>query len=182
MAGVTTHTRHRDPFADPGHDHSLCATDVMSRAERLCAARGARLTAIRRRVLEALAADHAPAGAYEVIDRLSREGERPPAPITVYRALDFLLQQGLAHRIESRNAFVACTGRHDGARREPVVFMICETCGAVGEAQAGDFAEALASLARASGFRPRAPVIAISGECSSCHASARKRKADDLDA
>jgi Fur family zinc uptake transcriptional regulator len=158
-------------FERPGHDHSACADRLLARAERLCEARGAKLTDIRRRVLEALAADHAPAGAYDVIDRLAREGDKPPAPITVYRALDFLLAQGLAHRIESRNAFVACSHDHAAADGAPVVFLICENCGAVGEAATMDFAKALEALAQTSGFRPRAPVIEISGECAHCRAA-----------
>lgn len=158
-----------DVFAAPGHDHRACAGDLIRRAEEVCAARGARLTEIRRNVLGALAADHAPAGAYEVIERLAANGGKPLAPVTVYRALDFLLAQGLAHRIESRNAYVACSREHghaDGV--EPVVILICEHCGSVGEAAAGVFAEALETLASASGFRPRAPVIEISGECGHC--------------
>lgn len=166
-------THHEHAFAEPGHDHRACARDVLERAEAICASRGAKLTEIRRRVLEALAADHAPAGAYEVIERLAQAGDKPPAPITVYRALDFLLEQGLAHRIESRNAFVACSSREHGAGSgAPVVFLICEKCGAVGEASTDAFAEALGALALSSGFRPRAPVIEIAGECAHCRAEA----------
>lgn len=170
-----THARPQTPslpsFAAPGHDHGACADAVIERAEALCAARGARLTDIRRQVLSALAADHAPAGAYDVIGRLSARGAKPPAPITVYRALDFLLAHGLAHRIESRNAYVACSRDHGGAESGPVVFLICETCGSVGEAASPDFSEALDALARASDFRPRAPVIELSGECAHCRAA-----------
>lgn len=157
-----------EAFAPPEHDHDACAGAVLRRAEALCAARGARLTAIRRSVLVALAADHAPAGAYEVIERLSAGGGRPPAPITVYRALDFLLAHGLAHRIESRNAYVACSHDHEAHTDEPVVFLICEDCGAVGEAGSSAFAGALDELAHASGFTPRAPVIEVAGRCSHC--------------
>lgn len=165
------HADHKhDLFAGPGHDHRACAGAVLDRAEALCAARGARLTDIRRKVLAALAADHAPAGAYDVIERLSAKGGKPPAPITVYRALDFLLAHGLAHRIESRNAYVACNHDHLGAEGEPTVFLICERCGAVGEASTKAFADALEALARSSGFHPRAPVIEVSGECAHCRA------------
>ncbi|GLK81890.1 transcriptional repressor [Methylopila turkensis] len=169
-----THSHsHAEPFAAPGHDHDACAQDVIARAERLCSARGARLTDMRRRVLEALAADHAPAGAYEVIERVTRAGERAPAPITVYRALDFLLAHGLAHRIESRNAFVACNHEHGAGGSEPVVFLICERCGAVGEASSPGFSAALEALARAAGFHARAPVIEIAGDCAHCQTEAK---------
>ena len=89
-----------------------------------------------------------------------------PAPITVYRALDFLRDNGLVHRIESRNAFVACVHNHGGA--DLVVFLICERCGAVGEAPGGGVAEALKASSRAAGFAPKSPVIEIAGICSHC--------------
>ena len=98
-------------FPTPGHDHERCASDAIAHAEAICAARKERLTPIRRRVLEALLASHQPLGAYELIDRLAVRGARP-APITIYRALDFLREQGLVHRIESRNAFIACVQNH----------------------------------------------------------------------
>jgi Fur family transcriptional regulator, zinc uptake regulator len=98
------------------------------------------------------------------MERLA-DGSRP-APITVYRALDFLRDNGLVHRIESRNAFVACVHNHAGS--DPVVFLICERCGAVGEAAGGAAAEALKASCRAVGFAPKSPVIEIAGVCSHC--------------
>lgn len=75
--------------------------------------RSARLTSQRRDVLSCVARSHAAVGAYEVIDRMADHGPRP-APITVYRALDFLAAHGLIHKIESRNAYVACSHAHEG--------------------------------------------------------------------
>ena len=121
-------------FPSPDHDHGSCATAAIAHAEELCAAREQRLTPMRRHVLETLLASHKPLGAYEIMERLADQGR--PAPITIYRALDFLRDNGLVHRIESRNAFVACVHNHAGA--DPVVFLICERCGAVGEAPGGD--------------------------------------------
>ena len=120
-------------FPAPDHDHDRCTSSAIAHAETLCAARAQRLTPIRRQVLEALLASHKPLGAYEIIDHLA--GDTRPAPITVYRALDFLRDNGLVHRIESRNAFVACVHNHAGD--DLVVFLICERCGAVGEAPGG---------------------------------------------
>jgi len=137
----------------------------MAHAEALCAARAERLTPTRRQVLEALAASHRPLGAYEIIDRLAVEGTRH-APITIYRALDFLLDNGLAHRIESRNAFVACINNHGAS--DLVVFLICESCGAVGEAPAAAVAATLKAAAKEAGFSPRSPVIEIAGICAHC--------------
>ncbi len=137
----------------------------MATAEAVCLERGQRLTAIRRRVLDELLASHKPLGAYEIIDRLADQGTRP-APITAYRALEFLRENGLVHRIESRNAFIACV--HDHPAGEPVVFLICEHCGAVGEASSADLAASLMSAARAAGFTPKSPVIEIGGVCNHC--------------
>jgi Fur family zinc uptake transcriptional regulator len=153
-------------FPRPDHDHGRCSADAMTHAETLCASRGERLTPIRRQVLEVLAAQHRPLGAYDIIDQLA--GPRR-APITVYRALDFLLENGLIHRIESRNAFIACINNHQES--DMVVFLICERCGAVGEAPAAAVAEMLKLAAKAAGFTPHAPVIEIGGVCAHCRDS-----------
>ena len=155
-------------FPTPGHDHDRCAHDAIAHAEAICEARKERLTPIRRRVLEALLASHAPLGAYELIDRLATDGARP-APITVYRALDFLRAQILVHRIESRNAFIACVHNHESG--DPVVFLICEKCGAVGEAASAAVADTIKTASRAAGFTPKTPVIEISGICAHCKAA-----------
>jgi Fur family zinc uptake transcriptional regulator len=137
----------------------------MAIAEAQCEKQGLRLTPIRRHVLGVLLESHQPLGAYEIMERLAPQGPRP-APVTVYRALDFLRENGLIHRIESRNAFVACV--HNHASAEPVVFLICERCGAVGEAASLAVAATLSSAARAAGFTPRSPVIEIGGICAHC--------------
>jgi Fur family zinc uptake transcriptional regulator len=160
-------TNLRAAFPAPDHDHDRCASDAIAHAEAICAARHERLTPMRRRVLEALLASHAPLGAYELIDRLSVRGQRL-APVTIYRALDFLREQGLVHRIESRNAFIACVANH--ASGDPVVFLICEKCGAVGEAASAAVAATIKSASRAAGFSPKTPVIEISGICAHCKA------------
>ena len=156
-------------FHAPGHDHQRCTADALAHAEALCAERSQRLTPIRRQVLEALLASHKPLGAYEMIDRLAVRGARP-APITIYRALDFLREQGLVHRIESRNAFIACV--HNHASGDPVVFLICEHCGAVGEAASSVVADQLKAAARSAGFTPKTPVIEITGICAHCRQAA----------
>jgi len=156
-------------FHAPGHDHERCSADALKHAEALCAARSQRLTPVRRMVLEVLLSSHRPLGAYEIIERAPSSGARP-APITIYRALDFLREQGLVHRIESRNAFVACVNDH--ADGELVVFLICEHCGEVGEAPSAGLADQLRSAARAAGFTPKAPVIEVTGICAHCDPTA----------
>jgi Fur family zinc uptake transcriptional regulator len=152
-------------FPAPDHDHDRCTSAAIAHAEAQCTTRAQRLTPIRRQVLEALLASHNPLGAYEIIERLAQKNDRP-APITIYRALDFLRENGLVHRIESRNAFVACVHNHAGD--DLVVFLICERCGAVGEGPGAAFAEALKTSSRAAGFSPKSPVIEIAGICSHC--------------
>jgi Fur family zinc uptake transcriptional regulator len=169
-------------FPAPDHDHARCAADTIGHAEALCAARGQRLTPMRRQVLEVLATSHNPLGAYEIMDRLAGSGPRGsarvsargsargdargPAPITVYRALDFLMENGLVHRIASRNAFLACV--HNHASGAVVAFLICEHCGAVGEAPAGAIGDTVAAAAKRAGFVPKMSVIEITGLCSHC--------------
>lgn len=156
------------------HDHGACARDALAYAEVVCAAGGLRFTEQRRRVLAALAQSHVPASAYEVIDRLADADGRRPAPISVYRALDFLTGHGLAHRIESKNAFVACTraGSHDhapdAAGGTATVFLLCERCGAAAEAASPALDAAVARLAAEAGFTPHARVIELRGLCPRC--------------
>jgi Fur family zinc uptake transcriptional regulator len=152
-------------FPAPDHDHNRCSADALRHAEAMCDQRAQKLTPTRRQVLEVLLQSHKPLGAYEIIDRAARHGTRH-APITVYRALDFLIENGLAHRIESRNAFIACVHPHDAA--DLVVFLICERCGEVGEAPSQAVADSLKAATRGAGFSPKTPVIEISGICSNC--------------
>ena len=151
-------------FPAPDHDHDSCASAAITHAEELCAARAQRLTPIRRQVLQALLASHKPLGAYEIMERLVQRTR--PAPITVYRALDFLRDHGLVHRIESRNAYIACIGRHEAGAM--MVFLLCELCGAVGEAPSAAVAKSLVAAAKSAGFTPKTPVVEIPGVCAHC--------------
>jgi Fur family zinc uptake transcriptional regulator len=128
------------------------------------AARG--LTPVRRAALDILTEANRPVGAYEMIDLMADAQGKRPAPISVYRALGYLLDHGLAHRLASRNAFVVC-GHSHGAE-EPVIFLICETCGDVTEATSPALTRELAGLAAAAGFRPRTRVVEIAGRCERC--------------
>jgi Fur family zinc uptake transcriptional regulator len=151
-------------FPAPDHDHARCAADLIAHAEAACAASAQRLTPLRRRVLAALASSHKPVGAYEIIALLAKAGARP-APITVYRALDFLMAQGLVHRIASRNAFIACAADHKADAA--VIFLICDICGAVGEAPATNVGPTFVAAKRV-GFAPKTAVVELTGVCSNC--------------
>ena len=160
-------TATRPTFPVPGHDHDRCASEAISHAEKVCAQRAQKFTPIRRQVLQALLSSHRPLGAYEVIEELAKSMARP-APITVYRALDFLMENGLVHRIESRNAYLACAHDHDAASM--VAFLICERCGSVGEIVAGPATQSLNDAERQTGFAPKLSVVEITGTCAHCQA------------
>jgi Fur family zinc uptake transcriptional regulator len=151
-------------FLDPHHDHAHCTADLIARAERTCERRGSKLTGQRREILSSVAQSHSAVGAYDIIERMAEHGPRP-APITVYRALDFLLAHGLVHKIECRNAFVACSHSHEG---QPAALLICETCGTVAELDAPEIFERIAQKAKAQKFSPARTVIEMSGTCGSC--------------
>jgi Fur family zinc uptake transcriptional regulator len=151
-------------FPSIDHNHSKCTADLLSRAEKACEQQGARLTSQRREILSSVAQSHSAVGAYDIIERMAAHGPRP-APITVYRGLDFLLAHGLVHKIESRNAFVACSHSHEG---QPAALLICESCGTVAELDAPEIFERLAEKARAQKFAPARTVIEMSGTCGAC--------------
>lgn len=151
-------------FADAAHDHRHCVAAAIADAQAICAARGARLTTLRRRVLELVWASHRPVGAYAILDALGRRGGAG-APPTVYRALEFLLAHGLIHRIESLNAYVGCSQpgeRHAGQ------FLICSGCGNAAELGGGAIAEAVSAEARRRGFAVERQTVEVSGVCATC--------------
>jgi len=136
----------------------------LTRAEALCEERGVRLTEQRRRVLEILWEAGRPIGAYEILEAMGG-GRRALAPPTVYRALDFLLEQGLVHKIESLHAFVGCD--HPG-QPHASQFLICDRCGAVTELEDEGVARSLRSAADGTGFQPARRVVELIGVCASC--------------
>jgi Fur family zinc uptake transcriptional regulator len=152
-------------FPSPDHDHARCVADLLKRAEAACGDRGVRLTPLRRRVLATLAASHAPLGAYEIVENLGKGGE-PAPPMSVYRALDFLVSERLAHRIESKNAYLACSHGHDGDA--VVMFLLCERCGTVAEVASRAVGRDLGEAARGVGFDVHAPVLEVAGLCDTC--------------
>ena len=152
-------------FPGRDHDHGVCVESALEQAEALCRKRGAKLTPLRRRVLEIIWESHAPLGAYDVLQRMNAEGERN-APPTVYRALDFLLKHGLIHRIESQKAFVGCAMSADDHN---ALFFICRDCGNVAETHSEAIGEAIEASATRAGFLVETPVMEISGRCQECH-------------
>lgn len=154
-------------FPAPDHDHEACLDRSMERAREAYRRRGGRLTELRETVLHQLAEGHHALGAYDIMRRLTERG-RPVAPISVYRALDSLAEAGLIHRLESRNAYVACHASHDAQR--PILFLVCDGCGAVAEAEAPELLRAVRSAAATAGFSLSGSVLEASGLCSHCAA------------
>lgn len=154
----------------PGHDHRKCVADALSTADELCAKRGVRLTDLRRRVLTLIWESHAPVGAYAIMEMLRREG-RNGMPPTVYRALDFLQEQGLVHRIASLNAFIGCS---NPAEAHATQYLICRRCGTVAEIESGAIGGAIAASARELGFDMTGQTVEIAGICRDCLESARR--------
>jgi Fur family zinc uptake transcriptional regulator len=149
-----------------GHDHASALPRLLAEAEEICRVRGVRLTDQRRAVFAALVQHGHPLGAYDLIEKLRPGSGRSPAPIAIYRALDFLQQNGLIHRLETLNAYIACP--HSHGAHESVAFLICEECQHVEEASAESVNAALNALASASGFAARRRVIELGGSCRSC--------------
>lgn len=149
------------------HEQTVAVTRGLQLAEQHCRQQGLRLTARRRRVLEILYDSKRPLGAYEILERL-RNGA-PLAPPTVYRALDFLLEQGLIHKLETLHAFIGCDHPEQPHLSQ---FLICAHCGEVTEMTDAALQQELKIAASRSGFEPRRPVIEVEGICAGCqHAS-----------
>jgi Fur family zinc uptake transcriptional regulator len=150
------------------HDHGLAGPPLaaeLANAERRCLRDGERLTAARRRVLELLLRAGRPEKAYDLMAAFGEAGE-PAKPPTIYRALAFLERQGLCHRIESLNAFVACRAGEGG---HAAAFLICDCCGATREFEAGA-ANEVARAGEAAGFSLRGVTIEAHGLCADCRA------------
>ena len=152
------------------HQHVHTA-DCHTQAERLAEAdalvqhQGARFTAMRRATYDFLLAQKAPLSAYDILAKLEDQLKKKLAPPTVYRALDFLLAQGLIHRLETSNAYLVCD--HPGEVHESV-YLVCSQCGEAQEIDDQAVSQVLQAKAQALGFRPDKQVIEVQGRCKSC--------------
>lgn len=149
------------------HDHGRCISQALSDAQAVCKDNGQRLTKIRQLVLELVWQSHKPLGAYELLPAIKEAGFNS-APPTVYRALDFLQEQGLVHRISSLNAFIGCS---QPGHKCSSCFMICEHCGMAVELESTALAQAITSMSAEVGFKPTREHIELVGCCRNCQSS-----------
>ena len=151
-------------FLKADHDHHSCVEAALEKAAEICEQRKVRLTPLRRRVLEVVWDSHKPMGAYDILGLLAAE-RGSAAPPTVYRALEFLLENSLIHRIESLNAFVGCT---KPGRDHAWQLLICRTCGRVAEISDAELERAISGAADRAGFAIQRRTIELAGLCPAC--------------
>ncbi len=149
------------------HDHRDCVAQTLQTAEQICLNKGLRLTPIRRHVLELISANHKAIGAYELLD-LFRQQDPKAKPVTIYRALDFLIESGLVHKIESLNAFIACL---QAGYQHKSAILICDQCQNAYEIDATSVYEKLFALSEAVQFKPQCLTLELHGLCANCRSS-----------
>ncbi|MFQ5981924.1 MAG: Fur family transcriptional regulator [Woeseiaceae bacterium] len=154
-------------FPPAHHDHDDCVSVAMQTAESLCRERGLRFTRLRRRVLEIVWNSHKPVGAYDILDSLKQDGKKA-APPTVYRALDFLIEADLVHRLDSINAYVGCP---DPANSHTGQFLICRECRSVAELDDADINLLVEQKVSDLGFSAIHQMLEIQGLCQDCRES-----------
>jgi Fur family zinc uptake transcriptional regulator len=159
-----TEQRNAVPFPRPSHDHSDCVAHAIETADQLCHEKGLRFTKLRRRVLELVWSSHKPVGAYDILQELNAQG-RKAAPPTVYRALEFLIEAELVHRLDSLNAFVGCA---DPSSSHSGQFLICRSCRSVAELDDGDIRSVVQKAASDLGFSAVRQMLEIQGICEAC--------------
>lgn len=160
-----SHSLTSDLFPQPEHNHGPCLDTAIGRAERAFEMQGMKLTPLRRKVFAEIAGSHRAVGAYDVLNWLSTKGDRL-APISVYRAIDALLEAGVIHRLESQNAFFACHVAHVGDRHQ--LILACQTCSLVAEVAGDAVFTAVDRATKAAGFIAHRRVVEITGLCRNC--------------
>lgn len=146
------------------HDHHNVSQRLLE-AESICTTTGSRLTPLRKEVLALILNASQPMGAYDLLAKIKSDSDRPAAPPTVYRSLDFLLEKGLIHRLTSINAYIPCCHPREGHQ---AAFLICTECKTVKEASAQALLQQLDSIAASDGFLAQHSIIEISGICQQC--------------
>ncbi|UTW44610.1 transcriptional repressor [bacterium SCSIO 12696] len=147
------------------HDHERCISAALVRAAAVCEQHNARFTQARKDVLSLLWQSHQPLGAYKIMDLLSEKRGKRVMPPTVYRALDFLLELGLIHRIASLNAYIGCP--FPGSSHKEL-FLICRICGSAAEYSADNVSDAITTAAQHANFQLESQSLELMGICPKC--------------
>lgn len=161
---MTENTTKRSPPASRVSNERRSALAV-ERAAGVFAAKNLRFTKLRQQVFAEIASTHTATGAYDVLERLAEKGTRL-APISVYRAIDALMEAGVVQRLESQNAFFAC--RVIDAKDRQQLVQACEECGAVSEIEGAAIYETIERISQAAGFTPHVKFVEVTGLCAKC--------------
>lgn len=146
------------------HNHSTCMQHAIEAAEKICNDKGVRLTAIRKRILELICTSHKAIGAYELLDLFKQEDAKAK-PVTIYRALDFLMDVGLVHKVESLNAFIGCL---QSEKQHQTAILICDNCKNAYEVDATIVYENLLNISQDLQFKTQKLTIELCGLCVNC--------------
>lgn len=149
------------------HDHQRCISAALNRAEELCANKNVRLTRIRKAVLQAIWQSHQPLGAYAIAENLNQGSNQRILAPSVYRAIEFLTNLGLIHRIASLNAYIGCPFP---GNNHSDLFLICRECGMAAECSAEGLNNQLNAIAEKAQFAPESQSLEIVGLCAQCQA------------
>ena len=158
-------SRDSPAFPNPDHNHIACLSQTLDRARLAFESQSLRLTDLRLRVFKQIAASHHAVGAYDIIEQLSHTGTRL-APVSVYRAIDALIEAGVVHRLESKNAYFACHANHASQRQN--VVLSCSTCGIIAEVDGESVFASLDALANAQNFTQASRIVELTGRCAHC--------------
>ena len=155
-------------FPAPGQQTTRRLAQAMEKATEAFDSKKLRFTELRQKVFAEIAATNTHVGAYAILDQLAAKGTRL-APISVYRAIEALMEAGVIHRLESKNAFFACRRlHHDFEKGKRPIVLACEKCGAVAEVESEGIFETIDKVARAANFNPRVKFVEVSGTCPRC--------------
>jgi Fur family zinc uptake transcriptional regulator len=149
------------------HDHDTCIQEALQNAKQICQVKGGVLTDIRRQVLELIWRNHHPVKAYDIIEKFkpSERTQGAAKPTTIYRALEFLLEKGLIHRVESLNAFIGCS---NPLHVHELILLICKKCENVQERSAERVMESIKTELQQVHFMAHSKIIEIHGVCERC--------------
>ncbi|MDG1286222.1 MAG: transcriptional repressor [Rickettsiales bacterium] len=144
--------------------HNQCTATALQKAELLCEDKNLRFTNIRRKVLELVWGTHTPIKAYDILEAL-KGGEYSATPPTVYRALDFLQESRLVHKLHHQNTYIGCT---HPLEQHLCQLLVCTDCGSAEESCDNQTASAIHQLTQKHRFTPQQGAIELTGLCVDC--------------